>query len=77
MRFNIKNQLVFIDSFQLLRLSLDILVKNLSKDDFKYLSRKFDNNALDLLLSERYFILISTWVVLKSLTKTCLANEVL
>ena len=77
MRFNIKNQLVFIDSFQLLRLSLDILVKNLSKDDFKYLSRKFDNNALDLLLSERYFILISTWVVLKSLTKTCLVNEVL
>ena len=40
MRFNIKNQLVFIDSFQLLRLSLDILVKNLSKDDFKYLSQK-------------------------------------
>ena len=58
MRFNIKNQLVFIDSFQLLRLSLDILVKNLSKDDFKYLSQKFDNNALDLLLSERSILFL-------------------
>ena len=58
MRFNIKNQLVFIGSFQLLRLSLDILVKNLSKDDFKYLSQKFDNNALDLLLSERSILFL-------------------
>ena len=58
MRFNIKNQLVFIDSFQLLRLSLDILVKNLSKDDLKYLSQKFDNNALDLLLSERSILFL-------------------
>ena len=58
MRFNIKNQLVFIDSFQLLRLSLDILVKTLSKDDLKYLSQKFDNNALDLLLSERSILFL-------------------
>ena len=58
MRFNIKNQLVFIDSFQLLRLSLDILVKNLSKDDLKYLSQKFDNNTLDLLLSERSILFL-------------------
>ena len=28
--------------------SLDSLVKNLSKDDFKYLSQEFDNNVLDL-----------------------------
>ena len=26
--------------------SLDSLVKNLSKDDFKYLSQEFDNNVL-------------------------------
>ena len=28
--------------------SLDILVKNLNKDDFKYLSQGFDSNVLDL-----------------------------
>ena len=38
MSFNINNKLVFIDSFQFLSFSLDILVKNLRKDDFKYFS---------------------------------------
>ena len=32
---NINNKLVFIDSFQFLSSSLDILIKKLSKDDFK------------------------------------------
>ena len=36
--FNINNKLVFIDSFQFLSSSLDNLVKNLGKDDFKILS---------------------------------------
>ena len=38
MRFSISNKLSFIDSFQFPRSSLDSLVKNLDKDDFKYLS---------------------------------------
>ena len=38
MSFNIHNKLVFIDSFQFLSFSLDILVKNLRKDDFKSFS---------------------------------------
>ena len=38
MSFTIKNKLSFIDSFQFLIPSLDSLVKNLIKDDFKYLS---------------------------------------
>ena len=46
--FSINNKLSFIDSFQFLSSSLDSLVKNLGKDDFKYLSQEFDNNVLDL-----------------------------
>ena len=37
MNFTIINKLSFIDSFQFLISSLDSLVKNLSKDDLKYL----------------------------------------
>ena len=48
MSFNINNKLIFIDSFQFLSFSLDSLVENLSKDDFKYLSQEFDNNLLYL-----------------------------
>ena len=48
MSFSINNKFNFINSFQFLRLSLDSLVKNLNKDDFKYLSQEFDNNLLDL-----------------------------
>ena len=48
MSFSINNKLSFIDSFQFLSSSLDSLVKNLAKDDFKYLSQEFDYNVLDL-----------------------------
>ena len=48
MNFSINNKLSFIDSFKFLSSSLDSLVKNLAKDDFKYLSQEFDNNILDL-----------------------------
>ena len=41
--FNSNNNLVFIDSFQFLSSSLDSLVTNLGKDDFKYLSQEFDS----------------------------------
>ena len=42
MSFNINNKLIFVDSFQFLSSSLDNLVKNLDKDDFKYLKLEFD-----------------------------------
>ena len=48
MSFSINNKLIFFDSFQFLRFSLDSSVKNLDKSDFKYLSQEFDNNVLDL-----------------------------
>ena len=54
MSFTINNKLSFIDSFKLLSSSLDSLVKNLSKDDFKYLSQEFDNNVLDLVKKEGF-----------------------
>ena len=38
--------LSFIDSFRFLSSSLDNLVKNLDKNDFKYLSQEFNNNFL-------------------------------
>ena len=48
MSFSINNKLSFIDRLQFLSSSLDSLVKNFNKDDFKYLSQEFDNNVLDL-----------------------------
>ena len=48
MSFSISNKLSFIDYFQFGSSSLDSLVKNLDKDDFKYLSQEFDNKVLDL-----------------------------
>ena len=55
MGFSINNKLSFIDSFQFLRSSLDSLVKNFSKDDFKYLSQELDNNLLDLVKQKVFY----------------------
>ena len=42
MSLTINNKLTFIDSFQFLSSSLDILIKNINKNDFKYLNQEFD-----------------------------------
>ena len=56
MNFTVNNKLSFIDSFlQFLSSSLDSLVKNLSKEDFKYLSQEFDNNVLDLVKQKAFY----------------------
>ena len=57
MSFSINNRIGFIDSFQLISSSLDSLVKNLAKDDFKYLSQEFDNNVLDLVKQKGFLSL--------------------
>ena len=47
------NKLVFIDSFYFLSSSSDSLIKNLGKNDFKYLSQESDSNVLDLVKQKR------------------------
>ena len=41
MAFTINRNIVFIDSIQFMKSSLDSLVKNLMSEDFKYLSQEF------------------------------------
>ena len=48
MSFSINNKFSFLGSFQFLSSSLDSLVNNLAKDDFKFLRQEFDNDILDL-----------------------------
>ena len=48
MAFTINNNLVFIDSMQFMNSGLDALVKNLSDNDFKYLSQEFSGDLLEL-----------------------------
>ena len=55
MNFTINNKSSFIESFQFLRSSLDRLVKNLNKYDFKYLSQEFDNNVIDLVKQKGFY----------------------
>ena len=43
MAFTINKNLVFIDSIQFMNSSLDVLVKNLSHNDFKHLSQEFSD----------------------------------
>ena len=40
---------MFIDSIQFVNSSLEKLVKNLTKDDFKYLTEEFGSKNLELL----------------------------
>ena len=53
MSFIIINKLAFIDSF-FLRFSLDSLVKNLSKDNFKYLGQELNSDVLDLIKQKEF-----------------------
>ena len=48
MAFTINKNLVFIDSMQVVNSSLSKLVKNLTDNDFKYLSQKFSGDLLEL-----------------------------
>ena len=53
--FNINNKLAFIDSFLFVSSSLDSLVKNLGKDDCKYLSQEFNSNVRDLARQKGFY----------------------
>ena len=49
MAFFLNKNLVFIDSMQFMNSSFEKLVKNLSDNDFKYLTEKFGSEKLELL----------------------------
>ena len=55
MSFSINKKLSFIDSFQSLSSSFDILDRNVRDDDFKYFSQKFDNNVWDLVKHKWFY----------------------
>ena len=48
MTFTINNNLVFIDRMQFMNSSVDALIKNLSDNDFKYLSQECNDDLLEL-----------------------------
>ena len=48
MAFTISKCFVFIDSMQFINSSLDALVKNLTDNDFTYLSRESSGDLLEL-----------------------------
>ena len=54
MAFILNKNLVFIDSMQFMNSSLEKLVKNLSDDDFKYLTEEFGSKNLELLKQEGF-----------------------
>ena len=77
MAFFLNKNLVFIDSMQFMNSSLEKLVKNLSDNDFKYLTEEFGSKNLEL-LKKKMLILMSTWTVLKDLVKeNCLIKMLL
>ena len=51
--FTINTNLVFIVSMQFMNSSLDLCVKNLSDNDFKYLSEEFSGEMLELVKEKR------------------------
>ena len=65
-------KLSFVDSFQLLSSSLNSLVKNLDKNDFKYLSQETDNNVWDIIMQKVFYSFVYN---LKSLKTNCLAKK--
>ena len=53
MAFTINKNLIFIDTMQFMNSSLDVLVKNLSDNDFKHLSQEFSGDLLKLVKQKR------------------------
>ena len=65
MAFTINKSWAFIDRIQFMNSSLDALVKNLSGNDFKYLSQEFSCDLLELVKQKGVYHM-NIWTVLKS-----------
>ena len=63
MSFTLNKSIVFIDSMLFMNSSLDKLARNLSDEDFKYLSREFSGEKLEL-VKRKVCILMSILIVL-------------
>ena len=68
MTFFLNKNLVFIDRMQFMNFSIEKLVKDLSDNNFKYLTEEFRSKHLGL-LNKKVLILMSAWTVLKDLVK--------
>ena len=68
MAFILNKNLDFIESMQFMNSSLEKLIKNLSDNGFKYLTKEFGSKNLEL-LKQKDAILMSTWAVLKDSEK--------
>ena len=68
MTFFLNKNLVFIDRMQFINFSIEKLVKDLSDNNFKYLTEEFRSKHLGL-LNKKVLILMSAWTVLKDLVK--------
>ena len=55
MAFTVNKNLVFIDSMQFMNSELDLLVKNLSDNDFKHLSEEFNGQLLELVKEKEVY----------------------
>ena len=55
MSFTLNNNIVFIDSMLFMKSSLDKLVKNVSDEDFKYLSEEFSDEKLELVKKKEIY----------------------
>ena len=52
---NISDKLKFINFLQILSFLLDTFIKSLGKDDFKYSSKQFDSEILDLVKQKEFY----------------------
>ena len=74
MAFTIKKNLVFINSMQFMNSRLDWLVRNLSNNDFRYLSEEFSGKFLES-VNKKECIFMNIWTALKNFLKiSCLIN---
>ena len=69
MAFTINKNLIFIDSMQFMKSSLDSLVKNLMDEDFRYLSKEFSGELLKLVKKRKECIFMNIWTVLERFLK--------